>query len=1462
MKRKWTKAMALALTATMAVPSSLGSVHLTVKADEVPVNSPIVEGTPTSTLPAVSTNMPEADTSITSGYDSLGRIESTSFYSAKKGNTAVIGAGETRTLEVGVFKRNTATNRYELPSEEESTKVSYKWQVKPYSNSMTNTESNWVELGTTAVLNYTANASHFSSDMNQTVIRCIVTITEEGKTSTRDMDFYLSMKAPYRFKDGLVDPSKSQDIMMGQSATFHADAMPNPGYTVEYQWSKNSNGTDDIIPGATAPSYTTTVYDEETDYLASYSCTITAKNTAGTVVYTEILRYSVENDRGFRLYHTSQNYEKCMGEAVELKVEGVQYDATKYQIKYDWKKAKSADDTVYEVRENGTALNSATDTYAVQALTKNKDTGDTDFTKYVCTVYLFPIGADINDNTKSVASVYKTFNIEEASNLYVYGTKKEQKVQLGGTVNLTVGASNKNVQAYPITYKWYKYNTATSTYDEQVSQVANTLQLANVTETMLGKYRVDVTDGLESESVYFTVTEDRGWKVTTPEYNVAYKKVGEVANLKVDAVSAQKYPVTYQWYFEGSKIEGATLPTYDASIANETNYGTYTCEVTNTIDKETITFEVYNNNGFYVEAVTETNVSKKVGASQTFKVRAGSDEVGTTYSYQWSFRHDVDYYYSTDYNYGDTLPGKSTDTLDLSNLTLSDFGTYTCKVVNQTTGETKYISFRLNYLTQFDLEYASESVLRRNEGEAATLAVNPVNPQGLPVEYIWSVTDKDDKTQKIGGANTNSYAIAAMTEGQYGTYTCRAIYNGTISLASKTFYIREPKENLLEAEATTDITFKETVGTPINMGVSATTKEGRTLSYQWYKGDAYDEDAALVGATAATYTIPSLRHADAGTYSCKITDSEGEVKRITFYVNIDTGLVVGGEGQGAEDIKSVAVTYNKSTTLDATSFEDPNYPTTYQWYYSKEGMSTKDRDMMVDVVASNYTVPAVTKDTIGYYTCRVSNARESYNVCYYVFGDTNLRLKAKETNVIAAIGAEATLSVTATCKKGFTPSYQWYFEQEVEKTEGNAMEYVAIPGATEATYKIPAMAKANYGNYKVVVSTDGEQKAVEYTITKPEDFAIGVTASTQATFVGSEITFKSAVTAAQKDAVVEYNWYVEDTKTGDFVKVHNKKGKVATGASVTTVVPKIYSENVKGDKWQNVTYKVVAKTVVNNKTYTAADTFTVMVVDPTYKKKLPKSAHNYKAGEVTTYAYKAKASVGVMKVTFDKKFNINKDGDYMYIIDGNGKAKKYYGTELQNKTISVDGNKFVIVLVSNNPDAKNYGFAVTKIKTSKALSLKDTKVKLGKKEKYKIGFTTKVKKATYKSKNKKIASVNKKGVVVAKKAGKTVIVVKANSQTFKLNVVVQKAAKKLKVATKKITVKRGKKGVVKYTTVGASQAINVTNAKQLKKAKITVKKTAEGKIAVKVAKKAKKKTYTVKISTFNKKKATFKVKVK
>ena len=109
-----------------------------------------------------------------------------------------------------------------------------------------------------------------------------------------------------------------------------------------------------------------------------------------------------------------------------------------------------------------------------------------------------------------------------------------------------------------------------------------------------------------------------------------------------------------------------------------------------------------------------------------------------------------------------------------------------------------------------------------------------------------------------------------------------------------------------------------------------------------------------------------------------------------------------------------------------------------------------------------------------------------------------------------------------------------------------------------------------------------------------------------------------------------------------------------------------------------------------------------------------------------------------------------------------------------NVSFSSSNKSVASVNASGKVTAKKKGSAVITLKSGSAsakftvkvknpyLKVKSKKLKV--KKKYKIKIVGKTGKATFKSSNKKIATVSKEGVVKAKKKGKATITVKTNGK--------------------------------------------------------------------------------------------------
>jgi len=120
---------------------------------------------------------------------------------------------------------------------------------------------------------------------------------------------------------------------------------------------------------------------------------------------------------------------------------------------------------------------------------------------------------------------------------------------------------------------------------------------------------------------------------------------------------------TYQWFFNGNPIAGATSATYTIAAVQPLNVGSYTVTVTNSLGAVT------SNPATLTIAVLPTIITQpvsqtvKAGSSVTFSVMA----TGTSPTYQWNFN-------------GEPISGANSATYAINNATVADVGSYTVTV--------------------------------------------------------------------------------------------------------------------------------------------------------------------------------------------------------------------------------------------------------------------------------------------------------------------------------------------------------------------------------------------------------------------------------------------------------------------------------------------------------------------------------------------------------------------------------------------------------------------------------------------------------------------------------------------------------------------------------------------------------------------------------------------------------------
>ncbi len=596
---------------------------------------------------------------------------------------------------------------------------------------------------------------------------------------------------------------------------------------------------------------------------------------------------------------------------------------------------------------------------------------------------------------------------------------------------------------------------------------------------------------------------------TQPASSVALCQ-GDALNL---SVTARGHTPTYQWYFNGSAISGATSSSYTIASSQTTNTGSYYVIVTDTCNF--VQSDVSN--------VSITQPAFEYGDSAicgpgtidlTGLTLISGDIAGLTFKY----------YDSSD--------------VELTNTVISTVGTSTYKIIGTNSTGCSWTS-----TVEITIHPVVVATVIGTSTVCSGTELTYTTESGMN-NYVWAV---------VGG---NIISGGTATD---ATVTVRwgAAPNSSVSVGYT---------NLLgcstQVPATQSITIRPLVsistqpasivvlcqGDALNLSVTAS---GHTLTYQWYFNGS-----AISGATSSSYTLASAQTTNTGSYHVIVTDTcnsvqsdisdvsitqpafkygdsaicapgtidltgltlvSGDIAGLTFkYFNssdvelpntvistigTSTYKIIGTNSTGCSWITTVDITIHPVVVATVTgtstvcSGSELTYTTesvmnNYVWTVGGgniiSGGTATDATVTVRWgAASSGSVSVGYANSVG---CSTSvPAVESITIRPLV------AITTQPASIVALCQGDAlNLSVTAS---GHTPTYQWYFNGS------------AISGATSSSYTLASAQTANTGSYYVIVtdtcnsvqSTSSEVNIVQVTpeITGPVTVYTGLEYSYQ-----------------------------------------------------------------------------------------------------------------------------------------------------------------------------------------------------------------------------------------------------------------------------------------------------------------------------------------------------------------------------
>lgn len=368
-----------------------------------------------------------------------------------------------------------------------------------------------------------------------------------------------------------------------------------------------------------------------------------------------------------------------------------------------------------------------------------------------------------------------------------------------------------------------------------------------------------------------------------------------------------------------------------------------------------------------------------------------------------------------------------------------------------------------------------------NIGSTVTLRVRATGHQ--PFSYQWYKNGVD-----IPGATSMDLVLEDTQQSDSASYYARVTDNDGTTADSNPAVLTVNKPLVIIEHPQTQL---------VNLGDGATfsvlADGDNPLTYQWRKGNVN-----IPGATSSSYSIPVTGLADAGQYSVRVRDNDGE-ELISNYAALQINQLVTITQHPA----SQGVNTGQSVNLTVRATGDN--PLSYQWF--KNGVEI-DGATGRDLVLTNASLA-----TAGVYSVLVTD----------VNGDTAQSNGATVTvNQLVIItlqpvsqnkqqGEDVTFVVTATGDNPLT--YQW-------RKNG-----VDIPGANGSSYTINNLGVGDAANYTVYVQDVNGDSAISaaaaLTVNKP---VIIVTHPQAAVSLVTGGSFTLNVVATGDDPLT-YQWY-------------------------------------------------------------------------------------------------------------------------------------------------------------------------------------------------------------------------------------------------------------------------------------------------------------------------------------------------
>ena len=577
-------------------------------------------------------------------------------------------------------------------------------------------------------------------------------------------------------------------------------------------------------------------------------------------------------------------------------------------------------------------------------------------------------------------------------------------------VTLTVSIEGDNP-----TYQW-QYSEDGSTWYDIEGETSSTLTLSNVPSSQNGyKYRCAV-DSDNSDLTYSSVAILTVKQSPTLDNNPTGFEVWSNVDRSL-SVSATGEEITYQWYFNGKAIEGATDSTLSFENMQTSASGSYYCVIKNpagSVQSSSATVIVR-------QSADSTTITKPLVDVITASNNGYAEFVVGTSAYNPTYTW---YYKLNTSSYWNKL-SETSNKLTIANETSRRNAQIKCVISNaggsaETIANLTYTNDAIVFATQ------PESVHQYLYGSASFVVEATTSTE--EITYQWQKLSNGDWVD-INGATNSTYTDSYIQSSDLTSYRCKVgngantfAYSNTATLDNN---IVISQQQIASQTLWENHKFELSVESQCN-----------NIGYQWQYSSDNIEWANIENATSNSFSIEAVKPSDAGYYRCVISGnnwisttsrvSQLAVKPIGAFMENLTGFEVWSDT-------------NQSLSVSATGEE-----LTYQWYFNGEAIE--------GATESTLSFDNIQFDKTGSYYCVITNPAGSVQSSaaeVVVHQTARITKDLKNIITIKEIGY-ARFEIES---DSYNPTFKWYVDGQLLEDETENVLFIKAGTKTSVTVK-------------------------------------------------------------------------------------------------------------------------------------------------------------------------------------------------------------------------------------------------------------------------------------------------------------------------------------------------------------------------------------------------------------------------